>query len=289
MRVSGGLAAGVALVVLVWPSTAGAVGAPDLATPAARDTEPVVITGKDLPGWSVPANQTVKVPFLDLKDCQSFDEKCAHNHYAQPEIDSSQLVSGGGRRRPRAPRLPLGRAAAFRQIPFQVDEVFTRYLDNSASGFAVYSGEDQHTTYAYDREGFRFNTSDPSDPCKATPDEGIKTTPDPVKGLDDNDELAFMASDAGGQAPAGAPLPKGIEAGMVREVRVTDPYAPATPKFVYVMQSSADGPEAGVRRRQRLRPLPARRQRGHVREVAVQLRRLRQRRARHGTATRTAT
>ena len=55
----------------------------------------------------------------------------------------------------------------FEQIRFQVDEVFTRYLDNSASGFSVYSGEDQHTTYAYDREGFRWYEQDP--PTRACP------------------------------------------------------------------------------------------------------------------------
>src|SRR3954447_13891206 len=206
MRLSS-CALGVALALVV-PPTAGAVEAPDLSVPAARDTEPVVLTGSDFPGLSVPANQTVKVPFLDLKDCQSFDEKCAHNHYAQPEIDSSQLVDTGGA----DVHELLGyrwEGGAFRQIPFQVDEVFTRYLDNSASGFSVYSGEDQHTTYAYDREGFRYNTSDPGNPCLARPDS--PTAKDPVPGLDDNDELAFMAADAGSQAPADAGLPKGIE------------------------------------------------------------------------------
>src|SRR5688572_30854857 len=34
----------------------------------------------------------------------------------------------------------------WRQVPFQVDEVFERYLNNAASGFSFYSGEDRHTT-----------------------------------------------------------------------------------------------------------------------------------------------
>src|ERR1051326_6905237 len=62
----------------------------------------------------------------------------------------------------------------FVQIPFQVDERWTRYLTNNASGFAFYSAADQETTYAWDREAFRF-TGDQSqyvpggDPCLSQP------------------------------------------------------------------------------------------------------------------------
>src|SRR5947208_14411730 len=111
--------------------------------------------------------------------------------------------------------------------------MFTRYLDNSASGFAIYSGEDQHTTYAFDREGFRMRKEDPANPCHALPDSA--TAQDPVKGLDDNDELAFMASDAGAQAPSRAQLPQGIQG--VREVRVTDPQNPGAARYAYVMKA----------------------------------------------------
>ena len=58
---------------------------------------------------------------------------------------------------------------------------WTRYLDNTESGFAVYSGNDQHTTYAYDREGFRY-TSDQSqtipggDPCLPEPAKPCAST-----------------------------------------------------------------------------------------------------------------
>jgi hypothetical protein len=233
-----------AATALIVPASAGAVGVPQVNVPAARDTEPVVLTGTSFPGLAVPANQTAKVPFMDLKDCQSFDEKCAHNHYAQPEIDTAQAGQPTG---PNVGEL-LGyrwQGGQWHQIPFQVDEVFTRYLDNSASGFSVYSGEDQHTTYAFDREGFRFNTSDPNDPCHAIADDGISTTADPVKGFDTNDEVAFMASDAGEQAPSGAPLPKGIDTGpgMVRAIRVTDPYDPSNARFVYLMKATDDGPK----------------------------------------------
>src|SRR6266540_741629 len=175
-----------------------ASGAPvvDYTTPAARDTEPVIMTGSDFTDWSARSNTTVKLPFTDLEDCKSFDDKCAHNHYADPELDSQRYAPQQG--------TPIDRLIGYRwdarrkrfgQIPFQVDEMFTRYLDNSASGFSVYSGEDQHTTYAFDREGFRYRNSDRSNPCLARADGPLAE--DPVRGLDDNDELVFMASDAG--------------------------------------------------------------------------------------------
>src|SRR5207248_10378217 len=209
----------------------------DPTVPAARDADPVVLTGADFPGWAVPANVTAKVPVTDLTGdpvtndppqgggCTTFDAQCAHNHYAKPDFDSQDVAPQHG--------VPVGRilgyhwnakAHKFTQIPFQVDEMFVRYLDNSASGFSVYSGEDQHLSYAFDREGWRYYAQDPNDPCHAVPDSGIKTTPDPVPGLDTNDELAFTASDGGPAAPSRAKLPKGIAG--ARQVRVNDPTSP---------------------------------------------------------------
>ncbi len=118
--------------------------------------------------------------------------------------------------------------------------MFTRYLDNSASGFSPYSGQDQHTTYAFDREGFRYRDQDPGNPCLAKPDSEVMQ--DPVKGLDDDDELVFMAIDGGPAAPAGTALPDGIEA--ARTVRVLDPRNPAAASFIYVMRAAASGPAA---------------------------------------------
>src|SRR6266480_1299882 len=163
LAISGGCAAIVA-AALALPGASSGLPV-DYTKPAARDTEPVVLTGKDFATWSARSNVTAKAPLTDLKDCQSFDEKCKHNNYAQPEVDSQKVAPQEG--------TPTDRLLGYRwdakkkryvQIPFQVDEVFTRYLDNSASGFSVYSGEDQHTTYAFDREGFRYTKSDPSNP-----------------------------------------------------------------------------------------------------------------------------
>jgi hypothetical protein len=223
--------------------------------------DPVVLKGSDLAGWATPANQTARLPLQDLVCWSGGDgsvpdpttgggsdlgnlgdnSNCPHSHYATPDADTSTVVAPEG--------TPTNRLLGYRwdeatrsfvQIPFQVDEVFTRYLNNEASGFSVYSGEDQHTTYAYDREGFRYTKDGPaSDPCTAKPASAEAT--DPIKGLDTNDELAFMASDAGPQAPQGATLPAGIEA--AKEIRVDDPLPVRHPaRYMYVMKAAANGP-----------------------------------------------
>src|SRR3954449_12632394 len=231
-----------ALVAAVTALAASPVVDPTV--PAKHDADPVILTGLDFPQWSARSNQTAKLPLTDLKDCAGTidpsrgsspndwlvaDADCQHNNYAQPEVDTGDALGDG------TPVDQLlgyrwnDKSKKFQQIPFQVDEMFTRYLDNSASGFAIYSGEDQHTSYAFDTEGFRMRKEDPSNPCHALQDS--PTAKDPVQGLDDNDEVVFMARDAGAQAPAGAELPKGIEG--VREVRVTDPQNPGAASYAY--------------------------------------------------------
>jgi hypothetical protein len=219
MRRIGILAAFLSLLV-----AAPAAAAPDPTVPAARDTTPVVLSGEQLGDWAVPANQTVQPPLMDVLD----PDEDPHNHYSDPLLDSGDALGQG---------TPVDRLLAFRwhpqagrfvEVPLQVDEQFTRYLDNSASGFALYSGQDQHTTYAYDREGFRWDGEDPADPCQARPTSDVAK--DPVPGLDHNDELAFMAADAGPAAPAGAPTPPGIA--ELKRVTVGDV------GFVYLARSS---------------------------------------------------
>jgi hypothetical protein len=233
------LAAGAALALAAPAHAQLPGGLPDLTVTAKHDTEPIVLKGASFGPWSVPADQTVQPPLMDLVDCPpgTDTDTCDHNEYADPAVDTaSDSVQGA----------PVNQLIGYRwdtatskfvQIPFQVDEVFTRYLSNEASGFSIYSGQDQHTTYAYDREGFRYTNSDPGDPCHA-----IAASPamkDPVKGLDSNDEVAFMASDAGPKAPSGAIRPAGIDG--VKEVTVVDPQTGAA-SYVYVMLARAVGP-----------------------------------------------
>jgi hypothetical protein len=211
-----------------------------------RAVEPVVMIGADFPGIAVPQNATAKAPFTDLVDCPpgSNTNGCAHNDYSPPTVDTSgaqnQLPIKGV-----YPNQLLGyhwqagpRGGKFVQIPFQVDKVFTRYLENDASGFAIYSGADQHTTYQWQNEGFRAYP-DPNDPCHALYKPAAK---DPIPYFDTNDELSFMYSDARTQAPSGAKLPKGIE--TMRAVQISDPLRPsAPPQYVYVMVAAPNGPK----------------------------------------------
>ncbi len=216
--------------------------------PAGRAVEPVVMTGADFPGIAVPQNETAKAPFTDLVDCQpgSNTDNCSHNQYSPPQVDTSGVqnqlpVTGvhpdqllGYRWNP---RIHHG-AGAFVQIPFQVDKVFTRYLENDASGFAIYSGADQHTTYQWQQEGFR-SYPDPKDPCHALYQPAAK---DPIPYFDTNDEVSFMYSDSGPQAPSGAQLPNGVTTS--RAVQITDPLNPsAGSSYVYVMVAGPNGPK----------------------------------------------
>src|SRR4051812_19267765 len=245
-------AAAAALATAVTALGAGPVVAPTV--PAKHEADPIVLTGADFPDWSARSNQTAKLPLTDLKDCNGSvdpsrgsspndwlvaDPNCAHNNSATPEVDTGDSLGDGTPVNQLLGYRWNAKARKFTQIPFQVDEMFTRYLDNSASGFAIYSGDDQHTTYAFDREGFKYRVEDQKDPCHALPDSA--PTPDPVKGLDDNDELAFMASDAGAQAPSDASLPAGIDSAS--EVSVVDPQT-GQASYAYVMKAKPDGPKA---------------------------------------------
>src|SRR6476469_8495663 len=81
---------------VMLPAHAGPLPTVDPTVAAVRSVDSVVLTGDKFGTWSVPANVTAKAPLTDLKDCQTFDEKCAHNHYADPEFDSSRYAAPSG-------------------------------------------------------------------------------------------------------------------------------------------------------------------------------------------------
>ncbi|MCU1461011.1 MAG: hypothetical protein JWO37_1086 [Acidimicrobiales bacterium] len=207
----------------------------DPTVPAARETEPVVLTGASFPQWAAPAEVTAKAPSVSGASCTSGDNGCGHNSYQSPEVASGKALGEG---------VPIGQLLGYRwdghgfvQIPFQVDEFATRYLSNDASTFSFYSETDQNLTPVFDEERFRWTGQDPANPCRAVPaDPKVRTTADPVPGLDTNDEVAFMASDAGPPAPAGAALPAHVVGAYRVDLRdPTNPNGPA--KAAYVMRS----------------------------------------------------
>lgn len=219
---------------------------PDLSTPlaAARETEPVVLTGAHFPTWAAPADATAEAPHTEGKECAAGgnysggDEPCSHSRYEDPDVQSSDHLGDSSTRVEQL----LGyrwNGERFEQIPFQVDEMTQRYLSNNRSGFAFYSETDPHHTYIFDREGFRWTGEDPNNPCLARPESEV--APDPVSGLDTDDEVAFMARDAGSPAPSDAPLPPGVEDSY--RVAITDPVNNQI-TYVYVMKAAAvRGPE----------------------------------------------
>ncbi|MEA2645346.1 MAG: hypothetical protein QOE92_429 [Chloroflexota bacterium] len=254
-----------------------------LAKNPVRSVEPVVMTGSQFPSWSggpeatfhepmsplnsITVNQQKTEPALLQSDC--FDANGAnyggggpvdngdHNCYQDSRLPvrTNPVTSGVDPRRILGYRWD-GTVNNFVQIPFQVDQVFDRYLTNNASGFAFYSGVDRDTDYAYDREPFRWASNDPpADPSNPTSQvcwskpynnphggfyDGQATTPSPNGfHLIDKDELTFMAKDAGNAAPVGAKLPAGIVDAY--SVLVTDPDNGDKGR-IYVALAGANGP-----------------------------------------------
>lgn len=243
------LAGAIAIAFAAVPLHATAAQQPG-ATPQDHSVDPVVLTGAQFPGWSAGPEVTVREPQVAndatglQSDCGSQSEPMPDgttNHSCQsdsrlPRVQSALGIEGA----PVARMLGyVWTGAAWKQIPFQVDERYTRYLTNNQSGFAFYSGSDKHTTYAFDREGYRFVDSEPTNLCVAK--QRGATGADPIKGLDDNDEMAFMYSDAGIAAPARTALPEGIA--EAREVTVADPARPFETRTVYVMLAAPSGPD----------------------------------------------
>ena len=264
----------------------GMANAPKPGVPLAqrpvRDAEPVVLTGSQFPTWSAGPEFTAHEPMSPLNsstvgqqgsgpaqtqsdcyDAQGADyggggptDNGDHNCYQSSRLPvrTAPVTNGVDPRRLLGYRWETGR---FVQVPFQVDQVFTRYLTNNASGFAFYSGTDQDVDYAYDREGFRFLANRPpadksnptADVCQAVPFknvhggfyDGQPTTPSPNGWhLVDKDELSFMARDAGAKAPKSAALPPGIA--DMYTIAVTDPESLGT-GYLYVALAGASGPK----------------------------------------------
>ena len=239
-------------------------------TSAAREVEAVVLTGAQLTGWSAVPAQGVPHPYPSGTGLAS---QCRSNGGPEafcnglgdaladtpldPEVRSAHNGSFiyppayvHGETQPVAGGVPVEQIAAFaytaegswHEIPVQVDERFPYFLANSRSDFGVYSGTDEELSYAWDVE--RWDpTDDPERQCFSTAPRG---TPDPVAGLDDDDELVFMARDAGVRAPPDS-QPGTVPAGARSQlVTLADPLNPATPRFVYLYQRSSGSSFAGA-------------------------------------------
>jgi hypothetical protein len=210
-----GLIGGVVPAALAQPAlrTLAAPSIPVLTGP--RDASPVVLTGKQLAALSAPAPIPVRVTMTDAQDTTMVTPPDS-SHGSNAPVGSLAVFAW--------------RDGAFREVPAQTDERFWRFLSNPGGENGAYSGYDQELTYAFDTEGFRRTAG----LCYArVPDGTPVTTPDNVPGFDDDDELAFMARDAGAKAPAAATPVAGKQA---YEVAITDP-GTSTVTYAYVVSA----------------------------------------------------
>src|SRR6266550_962053 len=93
------------LVAATPPVLAGAPSPPNPTVAAARDTEPVVLTGASFPSWAAPAEVTAKVPSVAGGQCEAANQgapppvgdqsQCTHNAYEQPEVATGDALGKG--------------------------------------------------------------------------------------------------------------------------------------------------------------------------------------------------
>lgn len=191
-----------------------------------RNVEAIVLTGAQLPGWSGPAADGFAKPYPngaseDPPYPEKIGERDAHagtlitppaeawSDINPDEVVAYSMVEG-----------------AWKEIPVQVDERFPYFLANPNSGFGFYSGTDKELTYEWDVESWKKTAGQ----CLAQYPEGESAMEDPVLTLDNDDEIVFMASDAGAQATG---APEGIT-GPRQEITITDPLSPTAERYVYL-------------------------------------------------------
>jgi hypothetical protein len=189
-----------------------------------RRVEPIVLAGTQLPEWS-------RLPAEGVADPHRPDStvRDAHNGTLSVPADAREGA-------------PIDRITAYSwrdgawaEVPVQVDERFPYFLANYRSDFGIYSGTDKELTYEWDVESWKKTAGRCRAEYPATDDTRMKGFPteDPVATFDDDDELVFMASDAGTQVPDDAAGPPGTTTDRY-EVRLDDPLNPAGERFVYL-------------------------------------------------------
>ena len=236
------------LPVQALPAASALAGPADL---PAREVEPVILTGAQLPDWSRLPAEGVGKPYPSGSNQGGDGVRDAHNGTLTAPPDARAGV-------------PVEEVAAYKwvgdattgsfvEIPVQVDERFPYFLANARSNFGFYSGTDKELTYEWDVESWKkmfgecsaryandeaevtaaINAGDIGKLGGSTPTSMLGPAADPVDTLDDDDEIVFMADDAGAQAPLGAAGPVGSGAER-QEVRLTDPRDPTAERYVYL-------------------------------------------------------
>jgi hypothetical protein len=202
-----------------------------------RDVEAVVMTGAEFPQWSrLPAQGQAKTYPSGSKRQGGDNVRDAHNgtFHIPPDTRTgvpTEKIAGFA-----------WDGAQFREIPVQVDERFPYFLANAPSDFSFYSGTDEELTYQWDVESWKKTAGQCFAEYPAQDNTILKGFPteDPVPTLDDDDEIVFMASDAGPKAPP-ATMPPGANLINDRhEIQLVDPLTGGQ-SYVYLIVR-ADGP-----------------------------------------------
>ena len=205
----------IAAIAIVWMPAR-------CAAQAARGIEPVVLTGADIPQWSRLSADTECAPYPS----GTTGGRDAHNGTVVVPPD---LRTG----------VPVDEIVAYRwtgvgftEIPVQVDQRYYYCLSNPPSAFSFYSGTDKELTYAWDVEAWKKTDGQ----CVAAYPPAVGPAPDPVDTLDDDDEIVFMASDAGPQAPLAVLSPPATSDG--HGVEIVDPLDTSSVTFVYLFRKT---------------------------------------------------
>ena len=222
----------------------------------AREAEPVVLTGAQLPGWSGLSAFGLAAPYPGGSGTVGqFGGQVRNAHHgtlvAPPatvnvDVDEIAAYAWDG--------------LAWVEIPVQVDERFPYFLANARSDFAFYSGVDEELTYAWNptahsdgHESWKrmfgeCETRYAQTEAEVRANDGVTLIndadlaevesyygpmADPAVGLDNDDEVVFLADDAGGLAPADQPGPSAARDGTRQQVAIPDPLTGLT-KYVYL-------------------------------------------------------
>ncbi len=223
----------------------------------ARASAPVVLTGAQLPTWSrLPAEGMAKT-YPAGATTTGDSVRHAHNGTLVVPPDARTGVD------PDKVAAFRWDGAAWEEIPVQVDQRFPYFLANGRSSFSTYSGTDEELTYAWAPDAHaageeawkkvfgdcsaRYATAaeNAALPSYASPaPSGSLDTAgytgamqDPVPTIDDDDEISFMARDAGAPVPAGKTPPPGTSNGQA--VKVADPASPGTAGYVYLFERAS--------------------------------------------------
>jgi hypothetical protein len=248
------------------PALHAAAAAPSGPFVNARANEPVILTGAQLPGWAGPPATGLAATYpsgADKTNPIGDHTRSAHNgNLVLPPTGSAVGV------KPDEVAAYRWDSGGWVEVPVQVDKKYPYFLANGHSSFGFYSGTDEELTFDWSPTqhavgeeawkkvfgdcGARYQLPGAAGDAEyaaavqsgaITPNPGVGGQPtvppddyhgpmaDPVSTLTTNDEVVFMAGDAGGQAPVTQAAPEGASNGQT--ITVADPTS-GTIGYVYL-------------------------------------------------------